>query len=200
MSDCVWCAALWDDQVTWKPIKDMAEHVYKCLKVFGEIMNLRGASTRRDKEILTCTRRLTQLLGRNHVLRKQMAKMGHVYMTKSEVLYELGKGRMQTRLVEKRQEWKMEEGQRVETWFVRVAKDKGQLFGQWAKERLEDGLLPKEEKGVEEEILEAILGISWLEDFLGKTLGWGDMQRVYKYITRSILSLEDWELREKIFP
>ena len=48
-----------------------------------------------------------------------------------------------------------------------------------------------------EEILEAILGLAWLEEEEDKTLGWGDMRKIHLYISEALRECDRQDRGEK---
>ena len=74
-------------------------------------------------------------------------------------------------------------------WYVRVGKDRGNfLYAQWARQRIGTNMagMPGDEKSAD--YCEAFLGLNWLEERAGASLGWVSMQNVYRFI---VMELQD---------
>ena len=52
------------------------------------------------------------------------------------------------------------------------------VYGAWMKDQLDDEVVG--------EIMDAILGLAWLEEEEGKLLGWGDMYRIHHIFSEGL--------------
>ena len=47
--------------------------------------------------------------------------------------------------------------------------------------------------------IEALLGLSWLEEHMQQTIGWGNMKLVYQFIAEELQKLYSHNLKEPVF-